>query len=81
MEKKWYSLIDKVYKEQNLFAAFAKVTLNRGTCGVDKQTIDDFEANLTENILLLHLELKNRDYSPQPVRRVEIQKEMVKQDL
>ncbi|HPM03487.1 MAG TPA: group II intron reverse transcriptase/maturase [Candidatus Cloacimonadota bacterium] len=74
MEKKWYSLIDKVYKEQNLFAAFAKVKLNRGTCGVDKQTIDDFEANLTENILLLHLDLKNRDYSPQPVRRVEIPK-------
>ena len=37
---KWYSLMDKVYSVGNLRAAFAMVKANRGSAGVDHQTID-----------------------------------------
>jgi len=44
--KKWYSLIDKVYNTNNLYEAFKAVKSNKGSPGVDGETVDDFEANL-----------------------------------
>jgi hypothetical protein len=46
----WFSLKDKVYKPGNLRAAFAKVKANQGAAGVDRQTIEMFEANLETNL-------------------------------
>ena len=71
---KWFSLIDKVYKMGNLRAAFAQVKANRGSAGVDHQTIKMFEARLEENLTRLHRELKEGTYRPKAIKRVWIPK-------
>ena len=54
--------------------AFRKVKRNRGAAGVDKVSIQMFEANLKENLDALMRELKGRTFKPRPLRRVYIQK-------
>lgn len=72
--RKWYSLIDKVYREKNLYEAFKAVKTNKGAPGIDGETIEDFEARLEENIEKLHHELKTNTYVPEKVKRVYIDK-------
>lgn len=72
--KKWYSLIDKVYSEKNLYSAFEEVKRNKGAAGIDGVSIAKFEENLVVNLQRIHLELKRGEYSPSPVKRVEIPK-------
>lgn len=71
---KWHSLIDKVYSERNLRAAFKRVKANRGSAGVDNQTIEMFETRLEENLTRLHKALRDGAYHPQRIRRVWIPK-------
>lgn len=66
---KWFSLIDKVYAQPNLRAAFAKVKANAGAAGMDRQTIEMFENHLEANLEKLSTELREGSYRPQPVRR------------
>ena len=73
--RKWYSLIDKVYKIENLKQAFKAVKANKGAPGVDGETVEAFEAKEEENISKLHEELKTGSYQAQPVRRVFIEKD------
>lgn len=73
-EFKVHSLIDKVYKPLNLYVAWEKVKANRGSGGVDRVSIEDFEQNLPQNLDEIHRLLKEDRYSPQPVRRVWIPK-------
>ncbi len=55
--------------------AFLNVKRNRGAAGIDKQSIQMFEANLDQNLQALLSDLKTRgDFSPQPLRRVLIPK-------
>ena len=55
--------------------AFLNVKRNRGAAGVDKQSIQMFEANLEQNLLALMHDLKTRgSFSPRPLRRVYIDK-------
>lgn len=72
--KKWYSLIDKIYRLENLKLAFKQVKRNNGAPGIDGETVSDFAENLEENIEFLHEKLKTNTYEPSPVRRVEIEK-------
>ncbi|OPX97788.1 MAG: Group II intron-encoded protein LtrA [Syntrophorhabdus sp. PtaB.Bin006] len=72
--KKAHSLVDKVYKMKNLELAWHKVRENRGAGGVDGESIESFEENLTENLKNLHEELKTDTYQPQPVRQKMIPK-------
>jgi RNA-directed DNA polymerase len=74
MMKKWYSLIDKVYRLSNLEAAYRAVRANKGAPGVDRVTVEAYGQNLEEKLRQLHHELKTGTYEPQPVRRVEIPK-------
>jgi len=74
MMKKWYSLIDKVYRLSNLEAAYRAVRANKGAPGVDRVTVEAYGQNLAEELSLLHRELKTGTYEPLPVRRVEIPK-------
>lgn len=71
---RWFSLIDKVYSEGNLRAAFKKVKQNRGAAGVDRQTSARFELRLEENLQRLADQLSQGTYQPQPIRRVWIPK-------
>lgn len=72
--KKWYSLIDKIYRKENLELAFKRVKRNNGAPGIDGETVFDFAAKVELNIEFLHEELKTNKYEPSPVRRVEIEK-------
>jgi RNA-directed DNA polymerase len=70
----WFSLIDKVYAKATLEAAWEGVRRNRGAAGVDRITVERFEARAQEYLNELHEDLKHERYRPQPVRRVEIPK-------
>lgn len=72
--KKWYSLIDKIYRIENLQKAFKRVKKNNGAPGIDGETVQMFEEKLEVNIEFLHEKLKTNTYEPNPVRRVEIEK-------
>jgi len=65
----WYSLMDKMCHQKNLYNAFKKVKANKGAAGVDNQTIEMFEAKLEQNIVRLHEQLKEGQYTPQKIRR------------
>jgi RNA-directed DNA polymerase len=60
---KYYSLIDKVYRMENLKQAYGTVKANNGAPGIDGQTVQAFGENLAAGT-----------YKPSPVRRVEIPK-------
>src|SRR5712691_6887865 len=72
--KKVHSLIDKVYKRKNLEMAWEKVRSNRGSGGVDGQNLEEFAAQLDQQLDRLHRELKEDAYQPRPVRQVQIPK-------
>ena len=73
--KKWYSLIDKVYRMENLQSAYKAVRQNRGAPGVDGVTVEAFGQNLQQNLEQLQHELKAGTYQPKQLLRVEIPKE------
>jgi RNA-directed DNA polymerase len=66
---KWFSLIDKVWKKGNLGAAWARAFLNRGSAGVDGQSIQQFTARLSLELDQLQGELMEGSYEPQAVKR------------
>ena len=72
--KKLYSLIDKIYRKENLKEAFKKVKRNNGAPGIDGETVLDFKLNEESNINILHKQLITNTYKSSPVRRVEIEK-------
>jgi len=71
---KWFSLIDKVYRKQTLKAAWHKVKDNAGAAGVDRQSVEQFEARAEVYLEELERALRTGAYQPQPIRRVEISK-------
>lgn len=70
----WYSLMDKVYGEANLRAAYRKVAANKGAPGVDHVTVKRFGQRLDEEITALRGQLRTGEYRPQAIRRVQIPK-------
>ena len=71
---KWYSLLDKVYAERTLEAAWRRVEQNSGSAGVDRQSVEAFAARAEQNLAEVARELRAGTYRPQPVRRVWIPK-------
>jgi RNA-directed DNA polymerase len=71
---KWYSLMDKVYSLGNLRSAFGMVKANKGSPGIDHQTIDDFATRLEENLERVAQALRDGRYRPQAIKRVWIPK-------
>src|SRR6266699_3464296 len=72
--KKVHSLIDKVYQRKNLEMAWEKVKANRGSGGVDGQSLNMFAAQLGQQLDRLQSELQQDTYQPQPVLQVQIPK-------
>ena len=72
--RKVHSLIDKVYQRKNLEMAWEMVKANRGSGGVDGQSLDGFAAQLDKQLDRLQSELTEDTYQPQPVRQVRIPK-------
>lgn len=73
-KKKHHSLIDKVWNWKNLNEAWKKVKQNKGAGGVDRVSIEAFEANLEQNLNEIQRLLKQDRYVPNPVKRVYIPK-------
>ena len=70
----WYSLIDKVYNLKTLEAAWRKVRANKGSAGVDHQSIEAYGEDLVRNLDRLKQELQEGSYRPRAIRRVYIDK-------
>jgi RNA-directed DNA polymerase len=73
-ERRYYSLIDKVYDLRNLHEAWKEVKRKKGAAGVDRVTIDRFEKDLERRLRALQEQLRTGTYVPPPVRRVYIDK-------
>jgi RNA-directed DNA polymerase len=71
---KWFSLIDKVYEPGNLRSAYEQVRRNRGSSGVDHETVEQFGRHLEKNLEALSVRLRDGSYRPQAIRRVWIPK-------
>jgi len=71
---RWYSLLDKVYAERTLEAAWGRVERNSGSAGVDRQSVQAFGARAEVYLAELARDLRAGTYRPQPVRRVWIPK-------
>lgn len=74
-KRKYYSLIDKVYKWSNLFEAWKSVKKNKGSAGVDGITIETFDVYAEQNLREIQRLLKENRYSPDPVLRTYIEKD------
>lgn len=71
---KWFSLIDKAYRNRTLETAWLKVRANQGSAGVDKITINMFEKQQVKYLKEIEHELKTGTYIPKAVKRVYIPK-------
>ena len=70
----WFSLIDKVYASRSLEAAWQKVRSNRGSGGVDRETVQRFSRHAEQRLDKLSKALETGTYQPLLVRRVWIPK-------
>jgi RNA-directed DNA polymerase len=71
---RWYSLMDKVYAPATLQGAWMRVRANRGAAGVDGQSVERFEGQAELYLSELGQALREGNYRPQAVKRVEIPK-------
>ena len=71
---KWFSLIDKVWKMENLQSALQQVVRNQGGAGVDGQSCEAYLKASPQRLPRLQDQLKNGQYQPKPVKRVWIPK-------
>jgi group II intron reverse transcriptase/maturase len=60
--------------KRQVWEAYKRVKANRGAAGVDGQTIEQFEEDLSNNLYKLWNRLASGSYMPRAVRRVEIPK-------
>lgn len=70
----WFSLMDKVYAPRTLQAGFLRVASNKGSAGVDHQTVSQFASRLDKELTRLHEGLRDGTYRPQSIKRVYIPK-------
>jgi len=70
----WFSLIDKIQRPSTLTAAWMAVKRNGGGAGSDRQSVEDFEKDLAEEIAGLSEALRTGSYRPRPIRRAYIDK-------
>ena len=71
----YYSLYGRLLSKRVLYEAFRHVKRNQGAAGIDGQSLSAFEADLEAELSCLLLELKEKRYQAQPVRRVVIAKD------
>jgi RNA-directed DNA polymerase len=60
--------------KRQVYEAYKAVKSNQGAAGVDKETIEQFEANLQGNLYKLWNRMSSGSYFPPPVRAVSIPK-------
>ena len=57
-----------------VWEAYRRVAANKGAPGVDGQALDEFEADLRDNLYKIWNRMSSGSYFPPPVRAVEIPK-------
>ncbi|WP_428908533.1 group II intron reverse transcriptase/maturase [Niallia sp. Krafla_26] len=67
-------LIDKILDKDNLVQAYKQVKKNKGSAGVDGMTVDELAGYLALNKNEIIGQIRQREYKPKPVLRVEIPK-------
>jgi group II intron reverse transcriptase/maturase len=60
--------------KQEVWEAYRRVAANKGAPGVDRQTIEDFESDLKNNLYRIWNRMSSGSYFPPPVKGVEIPK-------
>ena len=55
-----------------VWKAYQLVKANRGAAGIDDETIDDFEQDLSKNLYKLWNRMSSGSYHPPPVKQVQI---------
>lgn len=60
--------------KREVFDAWKRVKENRGAAGIDKESLADYEANLSKNLYKLWNRMSSGSYFPPPVKVVEIPK-------
>ena len=60
--------------KREVWEAFKQVKANKGSAGIDNETIQAFESNLPNNLYKLWNRLSSGSYFPPPVKRVKIPK-------
>jgi group II intron reverse transcriptase/maturase len=60
--------------KQMVKEAYRKVKANQGSAGVDKESLEEFQADLLNNLYTLWNRLSSGSYNPKPVREVLIPK-------
>ena len=73
---RFYSLYGHIWRMDVLRKAWAAVSKNKGSPGVDGVAIEDFDTPEKVEALLMEIQtsLKEKTYRPRPVRRVYIPK-------
>ena len=72
---RYYSLYGRLLDKRLIHDSFERVKRNKGAAGIDRQSLAAFEVNLDEELDKLLLELQEKRYQAQAVRRVTIPKE------
>jgi len=73
--RKFHALYDKLYRKDILLKGWSNVKANKGSAGVDEQTIEDIECYGVDKLILeIQNELMEGVYNPPPVRRIYIPK-------
>lgn len=67
-------LLEKILDQKNMNEAYKKVCANKGAGGVDGMEIEELDGYIRENWDSIKGQIRERRYTPQPVRRVEIPK-------
>ena len=76
LKRRFHALYDKVYRPDILAEAWRRVRANKGSGGIDGQTIERIVQEYGESKFLneIYLDLKSKQYHPSPVRRTYIPK-------
>ena len=69
-----YELIDLILMPQNIREAIKEVKQNKGAPGIDKMTVEEIEGYFALHDSEVIRQIQNKEYRPQPVRRVYIPK-------
>lgn len=65
-------LLEEILSPENMSRAYTKVYANKGTSGVDGVTIEELKDYIKDNWKSIKESICRREYTPQPVKRVEI---------
>nr|WP_288708686.1 reverse transcriptase domain-containing protein [uncultured Dorea sp.] len=68
------NLMEQILSSDNLNGAYLQVVRNKGAQGVDGMKYTELKEHLAKNGEIIKEQLREREYKPQPVRRVEIPK-------